>query len=430
MDLCGDTEEQKTDKLLQAEKYMEDDIFNIPVDSLHIIDCPDGWQRTKLIHPISNTVAEDRDDNAQKIRAAIEKMSEDEKIENYVPINWLLFQLEIRLTGKNCISQVQCIDIARECFIQEEDIDDVLMYFHELGILLHYRNVVALKDVIFCNPQWLFDQLTNLIELKYKPPLKLKKNITKGIFDKKVLVEMYSTDFDGNDVLQFEQLLQLFVSLNIMAMLPSETDQYFMPALLNPAPPDVDKNLLKCYGNKMHDTLIVKFENRYFPRGVVCCLVAEFMNNSGWSIQCGDAVFKDLIIFQISVKQYIFIRDKIDSIAIEMYCQDEHVEIYPDVVCDKIRITLEEVCTKIKITSDFKFGFSCGCCRSDGTLCKGFSGVKRSLPFTRESFCEKCQRKSSLKSKQTVWLVAPSKVLMYVHDLYLLATTNIQCMLL
>jgi len=182
LDLCGDTEEQKSDKILQAEKYMEDEIFNIPVDSLHVIDCPND---ARLIHPISNTVKEDRDENAEKIRAAIEKMSEDEKIENYVPINWLLFQLEIRLTRENCISRGQCVDIARECFILEEDLNDVLTYFHELGILLHYRNVPALEDVIFCNPQWLFDQLTNLIELKYKAPRKLKKNITKGIFDKR-----------------------------------------------------------------------------------------------------------------------------------------------------------------------------------------------------------------------------------------------------
>ena len=68
-----------------------------------------------------------------------------------------------------------------------------------------------------------------------------------------------------------------------MAILPGETDQYFMPALLNPAPADVNTTMERCYGNKIYDTLIVKFNNRYIPQGVFCCLVAECMkSNVNW----------------------------------------------------------------------------------------------------------------------------------------------------
>ena len=101
-----------------------------------------------------------------------------------MPINWLLFQLEIQLTGKNYIVQSKYVDIAEGCHIKEDEVDYVLMHFHELGVLLHYKEVDALKHIVFCNPQWLFDQLTELIKFKYNPPPAIQKNIKRGIFEK------------------------------------------------------------------------------------------------------------------------------------------------------------------------------------------------------------------------------------------------------
>ena len=408
LDKCGDNKEEQDHRVLQIEQTMEDDILRIPMDStLYITER--NHKSTKLVHPISNTVKDGRKDVAQEIRTAIENMSEIGRTSEDIPISWLLFQLEIRHNEKYYISHQRCIKIAEDCYIKKEDVNDILKYFHELGILLYYSHIPALQHVVFCDPQWLFDKLTKLIELKYDPPREIKQKLFKGIFSKNMLSKVYRPDFAPNDILSYEHLLELFVSLNIMAILPDETDQYFMPALLNPAPGDIDECLERCYGNKIYDSLFIKFDKRYFPRGVFCCLVAECMKNhaTGWSIQYNKAVYKDLIIFQISNNQFIFLRDKIDSIAVEMYHRSDMIlSTNADIVCEKLYNSLQTVCKKMQIKDDFKIGFACRCKLIDGTLCNGFAGVKNRLPFHTELRCEKCNEEQKMEREQVCWLIS------------------------
>ena len=406
LDKCGDTKEKQDDEVLRIEQVMDNDILKVPMNStLHIIER--DQKDTKLIHPISNTIKEGRDHVAQEIRTAIESMSDVKKASEDIPISWLLFQLEVRHNEKYYISYQRCTEIAEDCYIKKEDVNIILEYFHELGILLYYKNIPSLQHVVFCDPQWLFDKLTKLIELKYDPPREIKDKIFKGVFDKSVLSRVYQSDFGSSDILNYEQLLQLFVYLNIMVALPGETNQYFMPALLNPAPVDVDVSLQRCYGEKVFDTLIMKFENRYFPRGVFCCLVSECIKNAvGWSIQYNKAVYKDLIIFQVSSAQFVFLRDKIESIAIEMYNRNDEILTSPDVVCETLYCALEEVCRKMKVKNDFKIGFICRCLQIDDSICNGFSSAKNRLPFQAELSCKKCNGKQTATRDQMVWLIS------------------------
>jgi len=358
LDKCGSTNEEQDDKVVEHESILANEIFNIPkAETLKIIK----YQNKNLVHPISNVIKSSREEIAQEIRTAIENMSEYEKISEDIPINWLLFQLEIRRNEKHYITKSRCIDIAIKCYIKEEDVDSILMYFHELGVLLHYRNIPALQHVVFCSPQWLFDKLTKLIELKYNLPLDIARqnNIRHGTFDKEFLNDIYNEDFVTTDVLHYQHLCELFVHLNIMAFLPGETDKYFMPALLNPAPKVID---VQEYGRKIYDTLIVKFNIGYTPRGVFCCLVVECMRNAiDWSVLHGKTAYKDLIIFQISTDfdLYVFLKDKIDSITFEMHHKSTSpLQMSPDALCSTLHKSLVTVCTQLKINSNFSLGFS------------------------------------------------------------------------
>ena len=155
LDLCGQAFHKKLQKVTEIETTMCNDL--LPGETVQMIyHDSDG----RIIHPISNTDHEGRDEAAQKIRTAIEQMSKYQKSYSQVPINWLLFQLEVQLTGEDHIGHDTCVEIAERCYIRENEVDYVLLYFHQLGILLHYREVRGLRDIIFCNPQWLFDQLT------------------------------------------------------------------------------------------------------------------------------------------------------------------------------------------------------------------------------------------------------------------------------
>ena len=415
LDKCGDTKEEQDGKVLQIEKTIQTDILNLLVGStVHVVE----RHNRALVYPISNTVKADRDKIAQEIRTAIENITDDEKTRD-VPISWLLFQLEIRHTEKYYTSKSHCIDIATKCYIKEQDVDNILMYFHELGILLHYRNIPELQHVVFCDPQWLFDKLTKLIEVKYdslhvmknkisgvelkhENPHSINKKFKHGTFDKKFLCKLYSKDFNTSDVISYEHLCELFVSLDIMATLPGKTDQYFMPALLNPAPADIDVSLQCAFGEKIYDTLIIKFENRYIPRGVFCCLVVECMRNAiGWHVLYGDTAFKDLIIFQIStdLDLYVCLRDKIDSITLEMYHKSNNrLQMSPDELCHTLHKSLKQVCSQLKITDDFSLGFAC-----QQYSCGGFICVPRQFHTQILSVCDTCDHHSHMQNEQLVW---------------------------
>ena len=398
LDMCGQTVDEKLCKVTEIEATMCSDVLASGAIQMVYSDS-DG----RIIHPISNTDHEGRDEAAQKIRTAIEHMSKYQKSYSQVPINWLLFQLEVQLTGEDYIERSECIEIAKHCYIRENEVDYVLMYFHQLGILLHYREVSGLNDIIFCNPQWLFDQLTELIKVKYNAPPLIQQDISKGIFHKQRLFDIYSKKLDAKGKLKFENLLELFAHLKIMSVLPNKTDQYFMPALLNPAPTNIP--LQEEYGVQVCDTMLVKFKNRYFPRGMFCCLITH-LSQSGWFIQVKCA-YKNLITFQLVPDHYVILFDKINHMAVRIHYkqgskpQGNHYEVCNHFdVCNILYKSLKKLCKMFQMNYDFKFGFAC-------KDCSKFAGVKLQYALPTNFICKECQKSYQLNHDQLVWFIPP-----------------------
>ena len=399
LDKCGETDDEKLQKIDEIETAMFDDVLTGEAGQMVHYDC-----KGRIIHAISNTCDDGRDEAAQKIRTAIEDMSRYEKLYSQVPLNWLLFQLEIQLRNKNYILRGKCIEIAKKCFIEENEVDSVLNFFHEFGIILHYKEVSALKDIVFCDPQWLFDHLIELVKLKYNTPPAMQKFIKKGIFNKIQLRNIKKEDIDGE--LQPESLLELFTYLKIMSKLPNKHDQYFMPALLNPVSEDL--SLQKEYGAKVNDTLLVKFENRCFPRGMFCCLVTDLMQ-SNWEIQFNH-VYKDVIIFKhMPSPLYVILCDKIYHMTVEIHHKGQKKNLNETnhyKVCNKLYESLMKLCKMFKMNSDFKFGFSCQCCES-------FAGILLQYAISTKYSCSECESEVELNDDQLVWFL-PSSVYMQV----------------
>jgi len=151
--------EEYEGKLKSIDKKIFKDIIKGDASSL-VRERQEG-KNTQYLHPIDNlTKSVERDSIAQEIRTAVENMSvKEENICTDIPIKWLLFQLEIQLhiesaPKRNYISRTTCSECAKKCKINESEIDTVLDFFHDLGIILYYKKKA--KDVVF-SPQWLFD---------------------------------------------------------------------------------------------------------------------------------------------------------------------------------------------------------------------------------------------------------------------------------
>ena len=391
-DLCGQTTQEKQQKVDEIEKVMCNDI--LAGEAMQMVHCDCNH---RIIHSISNIDSDGRDVAAQTIRTAIEDMSKHAKCFSEVPINWLLFQLEIQLADKDYIGRSECMEIAKGCYIKEDEVDYVLMYFHELGILLHYGEVSGLKDIIFCNPQWLFDQLTELIKLKYKATPMIQKSINKGILYKQRLCEIYSKKLDTEGELKTENLLELFIHLKIMSLLRNKPDQYFMPALLNPEPTNL--SLQEEFGRKVHDTMLVKFEDRCFPRGMFCCLVTHLSQNN-WEIQFKSA-YKNLIVFQYLPNQYVALFDKITYMAVEIHCKNEiNIQTNHYEVCVILYDSLKNLCRMFQMSYDFELGFAC-------KDCFGFAAAKPLNQYSVSTiyFCRECEISFKQNHDQLAWFL-------------------------
>ena len=284
----------------------------------------------------------------------------------------------------------------------------MLSYFHELGIILYYKE--AAKDVVF-SPQWLFDRITDIIFEKYNCNFKALEDIKKGRIKKDFLVDIYQSKIDVNGPLTVDQLLQVFIDQNIMARFPEDEDLFFMPALLSPDPdrlvnvhstlPESSPFLTEC-GKRSCERLYIKFENRYFPRGVFCSLATQFMRR-GWFIQDSPR-YNNILVFQLphSAEEYIGLFDCQTNLAVEMYQENnKDPSISPHKISELLYQFLKVFCKKIRFDSNFEFGFTC---KRKG--CNLFAAVQLKYPFLPEKSCKRCG-KSKLNYDELIWITSP-----------------------
>ena len=405
LDVIGNTEEEVCQALQRVEAIICDDVLH---DSSGITKIKRSKKKyTNIIHPIANKshkhnseTVKNKEEAAQEIRTAIESMCENHGVNNEIPISWLLFQYEIKLHEGPCILRSDCDKIAEQSYIDKKDVDDILFFFHELGILLYYKDVKNLKRVVFSDPQWLFTQLTKLIELKYCASFETKRSIRKGIFKKEFLDEIYGEEFDAKDVLQYEDIFNIFVHLNIMARLSDATEEYFMPALLDPNP---NISMKEAFGDEICSTLYIKFKDGFFPRGVFCCLIAlSIQKIKNWKLQL-NATYKDLVVFQIEKnKEYLVLSDKIHFISAKIHHKEKLPQNQYHVICHTLYKNLKEVCDAIHLDGDFKFGFLCENSKEH------FASVEMQYPCCPETLsCSDCQHTMIMTYDQLVWFVPP-----------------------
>ena len=407
LDQCGRTEDEVKGRLKLMEKIICKDVLH-SCSTISVMTRSRG-KNTTNVYPIASKcdvsndeAVKNREVVAQEIRTAIENMSESEDVAKEVPISWLLFQYELKLHSTPCILRSDCDQIADKCYIPRKDVDDILLFFHELGILLYYKDKSGkLSQVVFSEPQWLFAQLTTVIQLKYDPSYETEGSIKKGIFKKQFLKELYGKEFDSNlkGISLYDYIIDLFVHLNIMAGLSDVTEKYFMPALLNPVP-NVN-SIDELFGDEVCSTLCVKFKDGFFPRGMFCCLIALCVKrNRYWKLQ-PDSAYKDLVVFQIDGnEEYLILSDKIHYISVEIHRKEVLQQNKHQVLFCVLYDNLKEVCNTIHLDGEFTFGFLC-----KKERCKQFASVQH--PYSPEKLlCSVCDYNPTMTYDQLVWFIS------------------------
>ena len=161
-----------------------------------------------------------------------------------IPASWLMFSIFLRRIskmGNHTLSLSQCREIGAR--LKVRDIDEALWFLHHcVGTLMHFPDVGEIKDIVICDPQVVFDSVTNLIlnSFTFNTVDKLASETFKrtgqfSIEDIKMTAKKLKCD-----ILPQLKLLKLLEHLNIIAPIKSEgsspqSDAYFMPAVLKHA---------------------------------------------------------------------------------------------------------------------------------------------------------------------------------------------------
>jgi len=345
-----------------------------------------------------------------KVRQRLEDVIKQEFDDISIPASWLMFNIFLRKMGKHTLSLLQCHEIGNR--LEVKDTDEALWFLHHcIGTLMHFPDVEEIKDVVICDPQVVFDSVTDLILNSFN----LEK-VSKSACDKfKETGQFRFKDIQKiaknskSDTLPLPQLVKLLEYLNIIARIPechscsttsstssvppstgltmqSDTYQeeklvYFMPAVLRHA----KEEELYVKQNPTDPTpLIIRFKCGFVPVGVFCAVIASLVaqkHTLRWYLQepqkhsskeGSHILYKNKVTFRVNGAYDISLISKPKQYEIHVACIST-TDMTLENICHHVRETvcdtLDQVISKMKykqyLTSSlsdqplYELGFKC-----------------------------------------------------------------------
>ena len=279
--LCSETREQKNQMLRELLSKFKESLFFF------------GQRMEELIFPLNAKNPGPQDHEvASEITRVITTAASSLKPRK-TPIRWFKFEQYITKTAKDqqrkIMCKKECLQIARSFHLSRKDLDAALDHLASFSVIHYYPHL--LPDVVFVDPQFLLDKISDLVKLCYKlrndpDPYTatqgdLQKFKNEGCITLKLLEQFpdqYTNFFTPAN------FLKLMTDRLIVAHLISN-EEYFMPSLLRTLETrEVDQYRVTASGAA---PLAIHFSCGWVPHGVFCSLVAflqSSQNSSSWRL--------------------------------------------------------------------------------------------------------------------------------------------------
>ena len=200
-----------------------------------------------IIDNTTSGIGDKEDPGYKRIREEISNITQS-KLKKDTPLSWILFRNLLHLfpkTSRNSINIISVHDvhaIASLAKVQASDVEAVLGFYHELGVLLYYPNVKGLEQKVILNPQWFVECLGKVLALpgateeRYEDKAEWELFRTKGILVQRLYTNVWR-ECQGVRPEEFMELLthfQLAVEVKVEAevYLYEHSKKYFVPSVL------------------------------------------------------------------------------------------------------------------------------------------------------------------------------------------------------
>jgi len=329
----------------------------------------------KILFPVDNTTAgsENEDPTVDIIRDRIQEVVNNSNIHE-VPVAWFIFLLELQKVSSikkiKYITYISAIEICIQGQLcqSEDELQDALKCFHNMGLLFYYHDVLGMNQFIITDHQWFFEKLTILVKLSFSGKIINVEAITKykkeGLLSKQLIRQIdLGTDIPS------ECFISLLEYLKVVA--PVDREHYFMPCVL-PSYPSPSYDILTRYGKLQHIQLLAQFEQASLPQGFFCCVVVEIFQSlpANWLLPMQSTndthhTYNNLITFHTSDTGHsVTLIDRVRYLEIQIRHKEISAAIHFD-VGQFVSTILNSVCHKLQLASSkLQYGFLCCCAQS------------------------------------------------------------------
>ena len=429
--IVGTHKDQLDSKTADKHIYAIDQQIQEAIKSTsHYKDLVEFFSPSQLIFTVSNFSESESD--FKDIRSAVERVVGRNEFQMTSPVHWLIFSLALRKLKPYVVSYDLCLEIARQCGLADDELDEALHFIHSKMGLIRYFPYEDVKDLVIIHPQFLFDKVTELIVDTFTFE-KASKHVMdefkkKGIFSLSEFETISSRTNASITPFQFSKLLE---RLRIAA--PFEMDgnrMYFFPCvlahtaieILTPPRPlslvhVISKILSPVKALVAHTpltsvpNLMVTFECGYCPKGLAGALIKYLMANEmkssfSWELY-HDKIFRNQVSFKVG---------PLDTVVLKILSTHLEIIFAPEMFQNRDKTCPEgEVCSSVckavdagirQVTLDINYvngqhslTFPCGC-KGDHP---GQLEFVDDVPFCLT--CEKRRKRYPLPTGHELWQI-------------------------
>jgi internalin A len=177
-----------------------------------------------------------------------------------LPKVWVDIRIELeklKTSGENYISESKYFDICKKYY---RDIEGALFlsdYFHDLGVILHFKDDIELRDTVFLNHEWITKGVYKILDDK-------KVIDQKGRFNSSDIQRIWNEEYRE----KMGQLLSLMRNKKFDLCFELQNGDYLAPRLLPVDEPEL---------NWINESGATRFEIRYkfMPKGILSRLIVK-----------------------------------------------------------------------------------------------------------------------------------------------------------
>lgn len=418
---CRESREEK-EKLLKSEP-----IFKKHLKENHIT-CIRGRLILDIDGSESGHASKDNIDKLDKLRNAL--LTHSSKLKIKVPLAWYFLLLDIQSESENdhFISLERSYQLGEELEISQEGVKAALQFFDELNLILYFPS--SCENVVFCNPDFLLQKLTDMIVTSVSLPDVDDKVGSRATFREQGIFtcELFQTPkfLEGfNDLFSLDDFLRLLQDLPIIAQISVDPQkrEYFMPCVLAFEESTTSHSVVHDEYYSV-DPLIIIFPTGCSPTGVFCATIVHLIKSEGegelkWIVTSSEHLQRkrNVIEFQIictsNVKSHfdnsigtVVFEDTSSHFVIQTTC--DRNKCYQ--LCTMLLSALENAIEDLSYDAnriDYVVGVQC-------TTCTGTEAHVASIGPDNKWRCDRKHTKNDLSVRQSPWFSVQNEGKKYI----------------